>query len=148
MIPTNDNKYSIMVPPQLKNNGTFAGNTYVDTKGFGYLDVLVTVGTTDAAIGSTTATSDLYLEECDTTDGTYTSITGASVDSLSATDDNKSSVMSVKLGGSRKRYIRVNAPTAADGTTGANASIIGVLSRPTLGVTTATKAGLDDWAKV
>ena len=48
---------------------------------------------------------------------------------------------------SHKRYMRVDPPTAADGTTGCNLCIIGILSRPEIGPVTAAQMGLAELIK-
>ena len=53
MIEIQNMKAGILLSPQLKDNGDFAGNTYIDTFGFSHLRVMFIVGTVDAAIGST-----------------------------------------------------------------------------------------------
>ena len=118
-------KVGKLLPPQLKNNGAADGNTYFDCAGIGGVLVLGFVGTTDAALGSTASSTPPYLEECDTTNGSYTKITSSDLAAvLSATDDNKFFAWFVDRTKTRKRYLEVNAPTLANGTTGANLMII------------------------
>ena len=52
---------------------------------------LLNVGTTDAAIGSTDAATPPLIEECDTTGGSYTAVTGAALAAVLGQhgDDNK-----------------------------------------------------------
>ena len=120
-------KFGTLVPPQLKDNGAFAGNTYFDTLGLSGLLVLLITGTIDAAIGSTSSSSAPKLEECDTTDGSYTAITDAALAAAIAnTEDDKIHGIFVDLTKTHKRYIEINAPTAADGTTGCNFSAIAI----------------------
>lgn len=116
-----------MLPPQLKDNGAFADNTYFDSAGCAGVLVLLTIGTTDIAMGSTSASTPPYLEECDTTNGTFTKITGSDLAAVvSATDDNKTIGWFVDRTKTRKRYLRINAPTAGDGSTGVNAAAIAI----------------------
>jgi len=118
-------KAGIMLPPQLKDNGDFAGNTYFDCQGLGALLVLIIVGTLDIAVGSTAEDAAPFLEECDTVDGTYTAVTGAALSAvIGATDDDKLFGISVDLSKTGKRYKRVNAPHSGDGTAGANMAIV------------------------
>lgn len=142
-------KKVMLLPPQLKNDGDFANNTYVDTAGWGYLEVLLLVGSTDVAagdaIGSTAEGTPPYLEECDTPDGAYTKITGAELsDSIQHDDDNKVFQLDVNLADkTHKRYIRVNAPhSAAGAVSGSNLGIVGILSKPLRGPVDATERGL------
>lgn len=120
-------KFGILVPPQLKDNGAFAGNTYFDTLGLSGLLVLLVPGTVDAAIGSTLSTTVPSLEECNTTDGTYTAITGAALATvIGAGEDNTLHGIAVDLTKTHKRYIEITAPTAGDGTTGVNFAAIAI----------------------
>jgi hypothetical protein len=118
-------KIGQLVPPQLKDNGAFAGNTYIDTLGLSALLVLIEMGATDIAMGSTAITTPPLLEECDTTGGNYTAITGAALSAvIGAGDDNKLYGIHLNLAKSHKRYVRIQAPTAGDGTAGVNMSAI------------------------
>jgi hypothetical protein len=139
----------IMLRPQLKNNGAFANNTYVDTMGFGgRLRVEFHVGDTDVAVGSGDDSTPPKLEECDTTGGTYTDITGAALSAVIAdTDDNKMKAIEISLRAAHKRYVRVNAPTAGNGATGANLEIVGRLSGASV-MKSAADQGLDELVQV
>ena len=79
MTEAQNTKKVLLTPPQLKDDGDLAGNTYVDTKGFGYIEFLIITGTTDIALGSTAETAALKIEHCDTSDGSYTDVSGAAV---------------------------------------------------------------------
>lgn len=149
MIPIQNVKCGILTPPQLKDNGAFAGNTYIDTLGYDNLRVLFIVGTLDETIGSGTGgTAALQVQECDTTDGSYTDITGAATaDAIAATEDDSLFAIDINLHGC-KRYVNVEAPTSADGTTGGNLAVIGILSRGETAPNTATEAGLAEWINV
>ena len=139
-------KMVMMLPPQLKNDGDFAGNTYVDTLGHSFLQVIFITGTTDAAVGSTDEATAPLLEECDTTGGEYTAITDAALGAvIGADDDDTVKVIELNLAKSHKRYVRVQTPHAADGTTGANLAIIGCLSNASGNAPiTATERGIDE----
>jgi len=147
MIPESLKSFTkIMLPPQLKDNGDFDNNTYIDTVQngtmWGHLCVKFLVGTTDAAIGSTAETAAPKLEECDTTNGTYTAITGAALaDAIAGTEGDSIFAIDLNLEG-HKRYIQVNVPHAGDGTTGANLTIIGELTKPQIAPITAAQRGL------
>jgi hypothetical protein len=120
-------KFGLCLPPQLKDNGNFDTNTYFDTAGLSGVMFLIIVGVTDAAIGSTAEGTAPLVEECDTTDGSYTAVTSAALaDAISATEDSKLFAITVDLTKTHKRYMEVQAPHAADGTTGANAAIIAI----------------------
>jgi hypothetical protein len=125
-----DLKAKIITPPQLKNNGAFASNTYFDTAGVGASLVLIVAGVIDAIIGSTDTAHALKVEECDTTDGTYSDVSGAALSAvIAATDDGKMYGIHIDHAKTHKRYMRVNAPTAGNGTTGCNAAIV-VIQNP------------------
>jgi hypothetical protein len=148
MIPIQETKICILTPPQLKDNGAFAGNTYLDTQGWNHLRVLFIVGTLDETIGSTGAAVAPKVEECDTTDGTYTDVTDAALaDAIAATEDDSLFAIDIDLTRSHKRYMEVDPPTAGDGTTGCNLAIIGILSRPEVGPVTAAQMGLAELIK-
>ena len=109
-------KCTLLVPPQGVDNTVFAGNTYIDTQGLGSVLFLLSAGSLAAAIGSTAATTPPLVEECDTSGGSYTAVTGAALAAvISATDDDKMYGIHVDLSKSHKRYMRVQAPTAGDG---------------------------------
>ena len=146
MIEAQNTKKVLLLPPQLKDNGDFAGNTYVDTLGYGYAEFLFITGTIDAAIGSTAEGTAPLIEECDTTDGSYTAVSGAALaTAIAATKDDKLKQVDVNLqDGTFKRYMRVQAPHAGDGTTGANAAIVCILSKPLKGPASAAERGLDE----
>ena len=143
MIPIQETKTQILLPPQLKDDGDAVGNTYIDTAGWNHLRVLFLVGTLDAAIGSTAEGTAPKLEECDTTDGSYTDVTDAALaDAIADDEDDSLFGIDVDLLKSHKRYIEVNAPHVGNGTTGANLAIIGILSRPNIGPSSAAGQGL------
>ena len=139
-------KYKILVPPQLKDNGAPSGLTYVDTKGYSHLRVLIEIGTTDIA---TTAAPALY--HCDTSGGTYAAITSAELaDAIAATEDDKVFALDVDLTrGDIKRYVKCLV-TAGNGTTGTNLAVLGVLSGKNSGTHDGkiTAAGLTELVSV
>jgi len=137
-------KKVLLLPPQLKDDGDFAGNTYVDTKGWGYAEFLIMTGTIDAAMGSTAETAAPKIEHCDTSGGTYADLTDAALaDAIADTEDDSLFQIDVDLVNvSHKRFMRVNAPHAGDGTNGVNAAIVCILSKPELGPQNATERGL------
>lgn len=120
-------KFGELLPPQLKDDGDFAGNTYFDTQGLWAVLVLIHVGTTDIGMGSTAEGNAVKLEECDTSGGSYTDITNAALaDAIADDEDNKLFGIYVDLTKTHKRYLRINAPYAGDGTNGVNASAIAI----------------------
>lgn len=152
MQPAERQKFVNMMYPQLKDDGDFANNTYVDTKGWGHLRVLFIVGATDTTIGSTAEGTAPKLEHCDTSGGTYADISSAALSaSIAADDDGEIKAIDIDLTrGDIKRYVEVNAPHAGNGSTGANMAIIGILSKPCSGsfAGSATEAGLAELVQV
>ena len=143
MIHVQETKRVVAVQPQLKNDGAFANNTYWDRSGFKHERIEIIVGETDAAVGSTTSGAAPKIEECDTAGGSYTDVSGAALSAaIAATDDNKVFGIDVDLRKTHKRYGRVNAPTAAAGTTGVNLAIICTLSMSDLTPKDAAGQGL------
>jgi hypothetical protein len=147
MIPIQLTKTVKLVPPQLKDNGAFAGAAYVDTKGWGHIRFMFIPGTIDAAIGSTADTAAPKIEECDTTNGTYSDVTGAALaDAIAATEDAGLFAIDINLADkTHKRYMQPNALTAGDGTTGCNFCAIAILSKPDgIGPSSAAEQGLTE----
>lgn len=150
MIEVQNMKMAILTPPQLKDDGDFAGNTYVDTKGWGHLRVLFIVGTTDVAsgnaIGSTAEGTAPFVEECDETGGSYTAVTDAALaDSIQYNEDDKLFAIDIDLAKTHKRYMRVNAPhSAAGAVNGSNLAILAILSKPSIGPKNAAGQGLTE----
>jgi hypothetical protein len=137
-------KWVLMTPPQVADGALLTGNTYVDTLGFGYLEVLFATGTMADALGTTDAATAPILEECDTSGGSYTTIAAAALAAaIPATADNKLHKIDIDLMNStRKRFIRVKAPFAGATDAGGIACIIGRLSKPQVGPVDATGRGL------
>ncbi len=148
MIQVQNMKMAILTPPQLKDDGDFAGNTYIDTAGWAHLRALFIVGTTDVAagdaIGSTAEGAAPFIEECDTVGGAYTAVTDAALaDAIQYNEDDKLFAIDVDLTKSHKRYMRVNAPhSAAGAVNGSNLAILAILSRPSIGPKDADGQGL------
>jgi len=151
MIEVQNMKIAILTPPQLKDDGDFTGNTYVDTAGWAHLRVLFIVGTTDVAagdaIGSTAEGTAPFVEECDTAGGAYTAVTDAALaDAIQYNEDDKLFAIDIDLAKTHKRYMRVNAPhSAAGAVNGSNLAIVGMLSRPSIGPKDAEGQGLTEW---
>lgn len=140
-----------LLPPQLKDNGAFAGNTYVDTSGWqGSLLVEFIVGTLDAAIGSVDAVTAPKLEWADKADfSDKADITGAALSAvIAATDDDKTFAIEVDLGSSHKRYIRPVTPFAGDGAVGCNLCIRGILSVAQVSPINAAQRGYEEYVIV
>jgi len=115
-------KLAGLCPPQLKDNGNLTGNTYVDTVGLAAALFVIYTGEIDAALGSTAEGTAPLVEECDTTNGSYTAVTGAALaDAIADTEDLSLFAVSVDLTKTHKRYMRWQTPHSGDGTTGVNA---------------------------
>lgn len=143
MIDVQRQKAILALPPQLKDNGDFAGNAYVDTSGWGHVRFLLAVGTLDIAIGSTAEGNALKIEECDTSGGSYTDVADAALaDAIAADEDDSMFAIDVDLRKTHKRYMRVNAPHAGDGAVGANLCVIAILSDPQIAPDSAAEQGL------
>lgn len=143
MQPIERMKFQYLLPPISANGANFSGNTYVDTSGWMRLRVLLMTGTIGAGIGSTAHTTAPLVEECDTTGGTYTAVSGAALaDAIGDSEDDSLFAIDIDLTKSHKRYMRVQAPDA-----GAAACVLGILailSKPCSGEFAggATAAGL------
>ncbi|MBN2375717.1 MAG: hypothetical protein JXD22_04910 [Sedimentisphaerales bacterium] len=149
MNPLETTKTVLLAYPQLKDDGDFANVTYLDTAGWGNLRVLFITGGIDIAVGSTDEATPPLIEQCDTTDGSYTAVTDAELAAvIGASDDGLLKAIDVDLNKNHKRYMQVQSPHAGDGTTGANLCIIGILSMPTGNAALdATAQGLDELVK-
>ena len=128
-------KFTLLLRPQLKNNGDFANNTYIDTQGLSAVLFLLSAGDTDVAsgdaIGSTAEGTAPLVEECDTTGGTYTAVSGAALaDSIQHDEDAKMFGIFVDLSKSHKRYMRVQAPHSAAGAANGSSLAIHAIGFP------------------
>jgi len=147
MIDVQNMKFVILLQPETKNNGDFTNNTYVDTQGWNHLRVLFITGviTASAPIGSTAEGTAPLVEECDTTGGSYTAVTGAALaDAIADSEDNKLFAIDIDLAKTHKRYMQVQAPHCGDGTPGASLAIIGVLSKGDISPKNAAGMGLTE----
>jgi len=115
-------KFAGLCPPQLKDDGNLTDNAYVDTVGLAAGLFVIYTGNIDAALGSTAEGTAPLVEECDTTDGSYTAVTGAALaDAIADTEDLSFFGVCVDMTKTHKRYMRWQAPHAGNGTTGVNA---------------------------
>jgi hypothetical protein len=148
MIPIKQTKVVVALPPQFKNNGAFINNTYWDRAGWGHERILFIVGITDVIIGSDGTSTPPFIEECDTSDGSYTPVDDAELAAvIGAGDDNKIFAIDNVLTRSHSRYGRVNAPTAGSAT-GANLTIVVILSKPSLPIRDAADQGFASLVEV
>ena len=141
-----ESKVVVLVPPQVKNNGAFDGNTYVDTSEANEALFLLAVGTTDVAIGSGNDSTEPFIEECDTPGGSYEAVDGAALSAVIAADDDKVFGIHVDLRRTHKRYMRINAPTAGNNTGGALCAVC-LLSRRAKATFDAAGMGLAELVK-
>lgn len=146
MNESQNEKVTLMLPPQLKDNGAFGTQTPLNVAGAGEAYVELIVGATDVAIGSSDATTPPILEECETdseTAGDWSEIDGAELAAVipAATGDNKIYRIDVPMKTARKKNVRVKAPTAGDGSTGAMLAIRGCVRKLDLGPKTAAERG-------
>jgi hypothetical protein len=120
-------KFTQLLPTEkFKNNSAFGGNTYVDTLGLSAILFLFDLGTTDVIVGSGGTSLPPFIEECDTTGGSYTAVDDAELAAvLAANGDSKLRGIFIDLTKTHKRYMQVNAPTAGNAT-GANLSILAI----------------------
>ncbi len=153
MIKIQNTKIVTLTPPQLKDDGDFAGNTHVDTQSWNHLRILLIVGATDVAagdaIGSTAEGTAPLVEECDTTGGSYTAVPDAALaNSIQYNEDDSRFAIDINLTKKHKRYMRVQAPhSAAGAVNGSNLCIIAILSRPAIGPKDAAGQGLTEHIK-
>ena len=140
-----DLKFTQLLAPTPKDNGDFDGNTYIDTQGLDAVLFLISTGDLAAAIGSTAEGNAIKIEECDTAGGTYTDVTDAALaDAIANDEDNLMFAIFVNLRKTHKRYMRVNAPHAGDGTGTDSLLNIIALGVPNIGPTSAAEMGLTE----
>lgn len=132
-------KYVQAIKPQAIADNASLTPEVIDTLGFNELALVVMVGPTDIAFTA------LKVQECATSGGSYTDVTGANFAVApatlpGATDDNKNYGVFINLQ-NRQRFIKIIA-TAGDGTTGIEAAAIGILARPETVPSNAASRGL------
>jgi len=148
MNPIESMKMVAMVPPEGKDNGDYTTNNYVDTQGFDRLTVAILTGNLAAAVGSTAEGNAIKVEECDTSGGSYTDVSGAALaDAIAADEDDQIHVIDIDLRKSHKRYMRLNAPHSGDGSgTASDLAVIGILSKGEGNLPNdAASRGADEW---
>jgi len=130
---------------EAKDNGALTMAAGIDTKGFDFARFIILTGTThvDAVVDPT-------IQECETVDGSYATITNATHDVLAA-DDNVTYVVDIALGGSRMRFLKP-AWTTGNGTgTASECAILCELWRADSRLNTAVDSGLAaaaDWVQL
>jgi len=125
-------KYVAAIKPTAIINNTSATATVIDTRGYDFLTVVVTLGATDIALTA------LKLQNCATSGGSYADITGstfaagsgrggATLALPSATDDGQVCVFMVDMRG-KEPFVQVVA-TFGNGSTGGFIAASAILSR-------------------
>lgn len=121
-------------------NGAAGTTNYADTAGFRYAMVVAKFGTIGAA-----AATVLKVTECDTSGGTYTDITGAVSSGTTGdgrlpqpADDDVYFYFFIRLGGTRKRYLK---PEFTAGAAATLVSIDVILSDALIGPDTKAERG-------
>lgn len=150
MISGQNSKYVIVTSPAaIVDAGSFTTNS-IDTAGYDYLQVIVTVGALDIAMTAlklqTSDTDGSYGDLTGAVFGTSTNIDGSTSALPSATDDNKLFVIEVDLRG-KKRYFDLVA-TMGDGSVGGFVSAIAILSNGDISPLTAADRGCDEVLRV
>lgn len=143
-------KFGQLLPPELKDDGNFAGDTYFDCAGLDAVLVLLQAGTVfDADLGSTAEATPPYLEECDTTNGTYTKIASSDLAAVLVgdADNGKIAGWHVDRTKTRKRYLAINQPHSGNGTTGTVAAALAI-GLPAIPPVTAAQMGLKELIQV
>jgi hypothetical protein len=146
MNPLQEEKVTLMLPPELKDDGDFTGTQVpLDLAGAGAAKVEIIVGGIDIAAGSTDEATPPILEECDTnsvTAGDWAEIPTAKLAAvIGAGDDNKIFAIDVPFLPGRKRFVRVKAPHAGNGSTGVHLCIRGSVTKLAIGPATAAERG-------
>lgn len=150
MISGQNSKYVIVTSPAaIVDAGSFTTNS-IDTAGYDYLQVIVTVGALDIAMTAlklqTSDTDGSYGDLTGAVFGTSTNIDGSTSALPSATDDNKLFVIEVDLRG-KKRYFDLVA-TMGDGSVGGFVAAVAVLSKGEISPLTAAASGCDEILRV
>ena len=113
-------KSVLALPPQ-SINGTDTNGTAIDTAGYSYASIFFLYG------ASTVDMEHLEIQECETSGGSYTAISGSAMTVPTSTDDNKVWQWGINLGGTRMRYLKIRVDP------GAAATLVGALAILTKG---------------
>jgi hypothetical protein len=140
-----------MVPPEaIKDNGSFT-SAALDTKGADYAEILAILGATDIEM------STLKVQECATSGGSYSDVTGlvfgtstntggSTSEVPAATDDDTIYKFEIDVRYT-ERYLKIVA-TYGDGTVGGFFTAVAILSRLGESPKTAALAGCDQILRV
>lgn len=131
-------KFVQLTPPGVIVDNASYTTAALDTAGFGYCAILVSLGATDIAMAA------LKLQQSDASGSGFADITGAvggtDFTLPTADDDNKIVAFFVDLRG-KKRYLDLVA-TAGNGSTGTYASVLAILSEGAITPDDITDRGL------
>lgn len=130
MVHPQNYKFQTMIRPVDTTGGT-ASDIEVDTRGYDYLTVIVTLGNVAANMTA------LKLQESDSSGASEADFTGSAFTAPTSSDDNKLYVAFIDLR-KRKRYISIVATGGAGATL---ISAVGMLSRAEVTPTSATERG-------
>ncbi len=142
--------FQIIKPDALVDAGSFT-TVVVDTLGYDYATIVYNVGTTDIAMSA------LKVQECATSGGSYTDISGLDMDGDTDTDgatavlpvdDDDGDLVAFEIDlRTRERFLNVIA-TNGNGTNGGHAACIAILSRAHDVPVTATERGVSNVLRV
>lgn len=151
MNPLQQTKLVACVPPAAILDDASATAVEIDTLGFDFCQVIVTLGASDIAMAA------LKLQESDVSGSGFADIDGLDCDGdttidgtaaalPSATDDNKIVVLEADMRG-RKRFLKLVA-TAGNGSAGTYLSAVALLSRGDVTPVTQSERGCDTVLRV
>ncbi len=131
MIQAQNFKVAAAIPPEARKDNAASTMVEIDTLGYDYCTIILTLGATDIASALCKVT------ECATSGGSFTDVTGliagtsnnntGSTSSQTSTTDNTITVFEFELH-NRERFLKMNF-TAGNGTNGTFASAVALLSR-------------------
>jgi len=141
MIPALEQKVVLVTSPAAIIDNASATTNEIDTLGYDYCTIYVSVGATDIAMSA------LKVQESDTSGSGFADVSALTASGTTgdgrlptATDDNKVFAFFIDLR-KRKRYLDLVA-TCGDGAAGTYLSAIAVLSRAKESPSSSTKLGL------
>lgn len=126
-------KFFLTILPKSETDTQFT-SLAIDTAGYGWATIVFSAG----AIGAADFGAALTLEECETSGGSYASVSGSSMTAPTQTSDGGTWVWHVDLR-KRMRYLKV---VADPGNAATLASAVAILNRANIGPTSATEAGV------
>lgn len=139
MINTQNLGFSLTLAPK-DINGAAATCTAIDTLGYNQCDLIFMSG----VIGAADFDAALTCTECETSGGSYTAITGASLTAPVQTDDGLIWQMSIKMQG-RMRYLK---PVIDAGAVSSLFACVAILSKPNQTPNSVTERGVKAFVAV